>query len=302
LDLSGFTLTALGSDTLYLNTRFASTVAGSVQVSSGTVAGSGWVAGDLANFSAVAPGKDGVGTRTINGNYLQSASGHLYMKIGDQGHDLVQAIAGNLDGVFELSVLEGFIPQPNTTFQLLAFSTVSGQFDTLDLQTLPGGLSWVTTDLETLGQVSVIGLLGDFDFNDVLELSDINELVAAIAAGSTDPFYDVTGDSLINGDDLNHGIVDIFGTLPGDANLDHAVDRLDIQLWDNHKFTSTVAWGNGNFDGNSVVDVRDFNVWNEFKYSSIPPPVVSLPEPSSGMLLGLSFLAMIGRSFFWHDR
>ena len=281
LDLNGFGLTTRGVGTLFLNTRTAPTVAGTIRVTSGsTLGGHGTLVGDLWNFSAVAPGTDGVGTFVISGEYIQSHLGQLQMEISDKGHDQLVATKGTLNGVFELSVLEGFIPQPNTTFRLISFGSLSGQFNALNLQGLPGGLSWVTTDLETQGEVSVIGLLGDFDFNDVLELSDINELVAAVAAGSTDLVYDLTGDSIIDGDDLNSWIVDIFDSLPGDANLDHAVDAQDFAFWESHRFTASNQWGHGDFDANGNIDVRDFNIWNRHKSMAAGISGHSVPEPS----------------------
>ena len=296
LDLNGFTLTTEGDGTLFLDIPFASTVAGTIQVNSGMVAGTATVVGDIRNFSVVAPGIDGVGSLVLHGDYVQSAGGQLQMELSDQGSDQLAGIAGTLNGIFELSVLEGFIPEPNTTFQLLSFGTVSGQFHTLNLQTLPGGLSWVTTDLATLGQVSVIGMLGDFDFDNILELSDINELVTAIAAGSTDAFYDLTGDSLINGDDLNSWIVDLYGSLPGDANLDRAVDGQDFSLWENHRFTASDQWGHGDFDANGIIDVRDFNIWNQHKSQTTGISELSLPEPSS------CCLAWLAAGIIWSKR
>ena len=66
-----------------------------------------------------------------------------------------------------------------------------------------------------------------------------------------------------------------------DANLDGAVDELDFDAWNDHRFTHTAAWCSGDFNADGVVDGLDFVIWNDNKFTSAAVP---LPEPSTGLL------------------
>lgn len=126
---------------------------------------------------------------------------------------------------------------------------------------------------------------GDFNGDGNLDCEDVDALSLAIATGSTNLLYDVTGDSLVNGDDLDFWVVDLKQTLLGDANLDFVVDGLDFTAWNAHKFTTETAWCNGNFNGDNVVDGLDFTIWNQFKFQSAAAkgafPLTLLPATSS---------------------
>ena len=79
--------------------------------------------------------------------------------------------------------------------------------------------------------------------------------------------------------------------LPGDANGDGAVDVSDFNIWNNNKFTSGTDWSTGDFNGDGSTDVSDFNIWNANKFTSVGPfrPV---PEPASLTLLTWLLLAI----------
>ena len=112
------------------------------------------------------------------------------------------------------------------------------------------------------------GLLGDFDRDDDLDVTDVNRLVAQIVAGQHDPLFDTTGDGLVTRDDLNDWIVNLKKTLIGDANLDFVVDVSDFNRWNTNKFTANSSWSNGDFNADGFVDVSDFNLWNLNKFTS----------------------------------
>ena len=112
---------------------------------------------------------------------------------------------------------------------------------------------------------------GDFNADGDLDLQDIDLLVAEIAAGSNTPFYDLTGDGIVNLDDRDAWLA-IAGAanlpsgnpyLLGDANLDGVVDGQDFLVWNNNKFTSVAAWSAGDFNADGVVDGQDFLIWND---------------------------------------
>ncbi len=139
---------------------------------------------------------------------------------------------------------------------------------------------------------------GDFNANGVLEIQDIDRLVAEIAAGNENLVFDLTGDGRLDQTDLQQwrvlaGAVNLASGnpyLPGDANLDGNVDGLDFIAWNAGKFTSTAAWSAGDFNADGVIDGNDFIEWNLNKFSSAAS--VAVPE-SSGLLCGWTLLLAI---------
>lgn len=138
---------------------------------------------------------------------------------------------------------------------------------------------------------------GDFDKNGFYQVEDVDALVAAIAGGSSDMRYDLTGDAILSEADLTAWLAEAGWALnasrapilPADANLDGVVDGQDFIRWNNFKFTATAAWSHGDFNADGVVDGQDFIRWNNFKFQSsdgntaVPEPVV----PMAALLLGL---------------
>lgn len=82
-----------------------------------------------------------------------------------------------------------------------------------------------------------------------------------------------------------------FSTIPGDANLDGAVDGLDAAILAlNWQIPSGACWSQGDFDANGTVDGADATIlaanWR-IAPGGDTPPTVSVPEPGAfAMLLG----------------
>ena len=140
---------------------------------------------------------------------------------------------------------------------------------------------------------------GDFDNDGDYACADIDALTAVIAAGTNDVLYDMTGDGLVNSDDLTDwlaeaGAAEIPSGNPyivGDANLDTVVDGSDFNIWNSHKFTNTTAWCSGNFNVDGVVDGSDFNLWNTYKFTSADG-VSAVPEPTVAPALAIVVLGL----------
>jgi choice-of-anchor B domain-containing protein len=150
----------------------------------------------------------------------------------------------------------------------------------------------------------------DVDFNDdqIVDVMDIDELIMAIAGGSTFATFDLNQDGVVDVEDrdawlaeagnINLGLERSY--LLGDANLDGAVDGTDFVAWNKHKFTFSAAWSNGDFTADGVVDGLDFALWNmsKFTQSDSGAPAAQLdavPEPSTMVMASLIvFLGFLG--------
>ncbi len=79
--------------------------------------------------------------------------------------------------------------------------------------------------------------------------------------------------------------------LPGDANGDMVVDVSDFNIWNSNKFSADTDWLHGDFNGDGNTDVSDFNIWNANKFSSVPM-TPAVPEPAGGLLAIGLFLGL----------
>jgi Glucose / Sorbosone dehydrogenase/PA14 domain/Fibronectin type III domain len=117
---------------------------------------------------------------------------------------------------------------------------------------------------------------GDFDIDGLLNIVDLDALIAAIAGGGNSRLFDMTGDALVDLADRDAwlrgaGAVNLpsgNAYLVADANLDGVVDGTDFGLWNANKFTASPAWSLGDFNADGLVDGSDFGLWNANKFSS----------------------------------
>jgi hypothetical protein len=153
LNLNGNTLTKTGAGELALN-NVVNASGGSLACNEGTCSGTLLLAGSLANAAVVSPG-EGTGALAVAGDYSQSAAGTLLLEIGEEQNDLL-AIGGDLSagGELEVVLVGGFQPDDGDTFDVLDFSSLSGQFS-LDLPGLSAGLMWDASSLYSTGQLAV---------------------------------------------------------------------------------------------------------------------------------------------------
>ncbi|MCG8449444.1 MAG: sulfatase-like hydrolase/transferase [Pirellulales bacterium] len=122
---------------------------------------------------------DTTGVLTIEGDYTQLITGQLAIDLGgtdnsdilDQQFDSL-VVTGDitLAGNLLVSLVDGFNPGLNDTFDILDFASVTGNFDTLTLPVLTPGLEWDTSNLVVDGTLRVVqtaDLDGDGDVDGV---------------------------------------------------------------------------------------------------------------------------------------
>ncbi len=190
------------------------------------------------------------------------------------------------------------IPVPGRNF-LQAIAGEASTFDPLATNPFEGDWMFVpfsgnSLQLQPFSQ-TYLRLLpsptGDFNNDQLWNCSDIDALVVAIAAGSTDLTFDMNGDGVVTFADItdlgagwltvggsrNAGVTGGNSFLVGDANLNGAVDGSDFGIWNANKFSNIAAWCSGDFTADGAIDGSDFGLWNANKFKS--SSTSSVPEP-----------------------
>jgi hypothetical protein len=207
---SGATINAAGG-TMNVSGTF-SVLGGSVSVGTlnvlagGTLAGTATIVGNVNNSAGtVSPGAS-PGILTINGNYVQGASGTLNMDIGGliAGSEYDQLLISGtaaLDGTLNAALIGSFAPPPGSTFTFIqAAGGVSGTFATINQ--LPSALfnsfyGPTTFEFVAVGGGSSVPAPIEPTFNNVIvsiePLSEpIIELIETIAVSAVDPALTTT--------------------------------------------------------------------------------------------------------------
>jgi len=117
--------------------------------------GSGTLSSNLVNGGIVSPGNS-PGIISIEGDYTQEASGLLEIELVGTNpaseFDQLQ-VAGNafLDGTLDVSFMDSYVPQYGDSFEIVSASSLSGEFETRSLPSLPASLRWdIISDSESI--------------------------------------------------------------------------------------------------------------------------------------------------------
>jgi hypothetical protein len=117
-----------------------------VSLNGGLLTGGGTINGSVVNAAELRPG-DSPGVLTINGNYTQTADGVLDIEIGGPAAGQYDRLVINgtaaLAGTLNVVILNGYVPDPGTAFQVLSFHSHRGDFDLESGLDLGGGLTLV---------------------------------------------------------------------------------------------------------------------------------------------------------------
>ena len=116
------------------------------------------------------------------------------------------------------------------------------------------------------------GVTGDFTGDGIVDAVDIDVLADAVSSGIV-AFLDLDGSGTADQADVTFLVTNVFGTLPGDANLDGVVDGSDFNRWNDGKFQSCAkSWAHGDFNGDTAVDGADFNIWLTNSFRPVQAP------------------------------
>jgi len=228
LNITSGSLTLCGTNTYSGGTTISGgtlavngSILGDVNVNyGGTLAGHGSVAGMVTvNYGAfLSPGSDAshTGTLTLGGLTLNSDS-QTNIKLagttpGSQYDQVQVSGSASLAGTLSVSLINGFTPQANETFDILTGSTPSGMFNTLQLPSLTGALSWDTSQLYTSGALAIVEtfLPGDFNRDGHVDAADVQAMMAALAnlSGYNAAHSNLTATQLLDIEDVNNdGVV-----------------------------------------------------------------------------------------------
>ena len=139
-------------------------------------------------------------------------------------------------------------------------------------------------------------LLGDFDCDGVVGLSDVEALSTAIN-GESNTEFDIDASGTVDVADLRHFIEVINGTWIGDANLDgefNSGDFVDVFSSGKYETGEIAKWNEGDWNADQRFDSGDFVVaFNDGGYESgAREAVAAVPEPSSWALLAFALVGI----------
>lgn len=160
--------------------------------------------------------------------------------------------------------------------------------------------------VEIFGSNESMGNVLDFNGDSLVDVSDVDELVVAIASGDTDEIYDVNGDGSVDRSDLDQWLSDggtlngfADGYLGGDANLDGTVNAVDLNALGGNWQGTPNGWSGGDFDADGAAIATDLNILGNNWLRSSNAAAAPVPEPSTGLMgiiCGLGLLLVRRRS------
>jgi hypothetical protein len=140
----------------------------------------------------------------------------------------------------------------------------------------------------------MVDLIGDFDESGYLDAPDIDSLSEAVAAfDPNDPLleqFDLTHDDVLDSADRSWWIAELVGTVPGDADLNRAVEFVDFLALANG-FGAVAGWAQGDFDGDSSVQFADFLLLSQ-NFGQRTEQTASVPEPAAYWILFTGFMCV----------
>jgi len=128
---------------------------------------------------------------------------------------------------------------------------------------------------------------GDYNFDDVSDITDLQSLCSAVASGRNLDSYDVNSDGVVDATDLQQHLA-IVNTTFGDTDLNGAVDFEDFTRLSD-AFGSGRRWSQGDFDCDRDVDFADFLTLSSNFGFVADDQIASVPEPNTSLLMIAAF-------------
>jgi hypothetical protein len=168
LDIGGVS----GTPTLQLASGASINVINGVTIkSNGVLRGVGGIVGDVMSSGSILPGS-AVGSLSINGDYIQTATGQVRVDLASASSFDTLDVTGavSLAGTLDVD-LSGYSPVAGDRFDILDWGSITGTFDTLLFPPIASSLMWNTLLLYTTGELSVT-LAGDFNADGTVDSAD----------------------------------------------------------------------------------------------------------------------------------
>ncbi len=147
---------------------------------------------------------------------------------------------------------------------------------------------------------TAISMPGDFDANSILDDNDLNLLARELQVSNRVSFFNLNGDTAVDGGDFTAWVKAIRRSWIGDTNLDGVFDSQDLLeafqagLFEDSQ-EKNAKWRTGDWNGDSEFDNQDLiAAFQDGGYDAGPRPV-AVPEPAGAMFL---LVASCLRRFF----
>lgn len=156
----------------------------------------------------------------------------------------------------------------------------------------------------TLRALPAIGVIGDYDRNEVLDLRDINRLGRQIVQGQP-PLeltaeFDLNADGWIDDKDLTHWVHGVRQTWIGDANLDGEFNSTDLIVvfqaghYESEALMETF-WQHGDWNGDAVFDTGDLVAAFQDGGYDQGTRAQAVPEPKLPLAVPFFLLVLLNR-------
>jgi hypothetical protein len=185
----------------------------------------------------------------------------------------------------------------NLQFDFYAVDNTGGQyrdpfdgvnpFTNVDDGLSAGFVSPLIWEIDVIGGPGV-AVPNDLNGDGLVNADDIDYLVDGF--GGSDPVRDTDGSGTVDQDDVIEYVTVDLGSFMGDANLDEAVDLIDLSALASN-FGSSAGWAGGDFSSDGLVDLIDLST-----LASNFGSTTAVPTPATGVLLGLAALALRRRA------
>ena len=140
---------------------------------------------------------------------------------------------------------------------------------------------------------------GDLNYDNVLDVDDVNVVSRNIALGSTNARLDLNDDDKVDHSDFHYLVTGLMNTWIGDSNLDgefNSGDFVDVFTAGKYETGDFANWSEGDWNADGRFDSTDFvAAFSDGGYEQGPRmAVASVPEPS-GLLAPLLGMLLIVR-------